>query len=344
MPVTLRDVAKLAGTSVSAASTVLSGTTTTSVRVSVATRERILAAARELGYQPNQLARGLVRRRSNVLIASFPYVAAFYDLSPFNMQLLGGIIDGVRHAGQNLMLHTAGAPDQDQPDPNSLTDQRADGAIVILPREGEEALTRCETAQYPHIAVCCRPELARRSINADDLEAGRMATRHLIELGHRRIGHLIGTPGYGTAELRLEGYRSALREVGLASRTEWEIPSAFHWEHGLSAGRELLALPAEIRPTAVFASNDTCADGFYRACREVGVRIPDDMSVVGCDDTWYCQLLSPPLTSVHLPIYTMGYRAVEILNGLIAGTDPEHPHLRLAPTFTVRGSTAPRQA
>jgi len=340
MAVTIRDVAKLAGTSVSAVSAVLNNTAGRHIRVSEATRQRILQAAQQLGYAPNPLARSLVTGRTGVLGLVFPYSRAFIDRNPFSDQIMSGVFEEVVNEGYNLMLHTAVGNDWNAADEKMLIDPRVDGLILVLPNPNSSVIARCEQVRFPAVAVVYATENRQVcTINADDLHGGYLATRHLIELGHTRIAHLAGDPKVSTAEPRLQGYLKALREANLPVQTEWIIQAGFDWKDGYAATRKLLQLPE--RPTAIFAANDLCAEGAIRALREEDMPVPEEMSVVGYDDTWFATMTNPPLTSVHMPIYEMGKLAAEVLIALVEGRDVQQRQFTLPVHLTIRQSTAP---
>ncbi len=340
MAVTIRDVAKLAGTSVSAVSAVLNNTAGRHIRVSEATRQRILQAAQQLGYAPNPLARSLVTGRTGVLGLVFPYSRAFIDRNPFSDQIMSGVFEEVVNEGYNLMLHTAVGNDWNAADEKMLIDPRVDGLILVLPNPNSSVIARCEQVRFPAVAVVYATENRQVcTINADDLHGGYLATRHLIELGHTRIAHLAGDPKVSTAEPRLQGYLKALREANLPVQAEWIIQAGFDWKDGYAATRKLLQLPE--RPTAIFAANDLCAEGAIRALREEDMPVPEEMSVVGYDDTWFATMTNPPLTSVHMPIYEMGKLAAEVLIALVEGRDVQQRQFTLPVHLTIRQSTAP---
>ncbi len=200
-------------------------------------------------------------------------------------------------------------------------------------------MPRCRETGFPVVAVVFdRKWEAPYTVNCDDFLGAQLAVRHLFGLGHRRIAHILGDPAISSTAQRLHGYRVALAEAGAEARPEWEIPGAFTVQAGESGASALLALPASNRPTALFAANDFIAEGVLRACRTHRVRVPDDLALVGYDDTWFAAERDPPLTSVHMPIYSMGVAAIDLLLAQIEGMPIEEPHVVLPPTFTVRKS------
>jgi DNA-binding LacI/PurR family transcriptional regulator len=171
---------------------------------------------------------------------------------------------------------------------------------------------------------------------------GRSATRHLIELGHRRIAMISGPDRVLCCRARLDGYRSAMGAADLPIDPELVCRVELAYDHGYAAGRELLALPD--RPTAIFTATDVQAIGVYRAAREAGLRIPEDLSVVGFDDLPVVSWVDPPLTTVHQPLSEMAAAATELALALGRGEQPAQRRIELATTLTVRASTGPAPA
>ncbi|MCS6830945.1 MAG: substrate-binding domain-containing protein, partial [bacterium] len=253
-----------------------------------------------------------------------------------------GVFEEVVNEGYNLMLHTAVGNDWNAADEKMLLDPRVDGLILVLPSPNSSVIARCHEVQFPAVAVVYTTENRQVcTINADDLHGGFLATQHLIDLGHTCIAHLFGDPKVSTAQPRLQGYLNAMQQAGLSVDPNWVIQAGFDWKDGYAAMQRLLQLPANRRPTAVFAANDLCADGVLRALREYGIRVPEQMSVVGYDDTWFATMTNPPLTSVHMPIYEMGKLAAQVLIALVEGREVRQRQYTLPVHLTVRQSTAP---
>jgi len=178
------------------------------------------------------------------------------------------------------------------------------------------------------------------TINSDDYQGGRLATQHLIDLGHRRIAHLYGRSDIYTREGRYCAYRDAISAVGIVLREDYLKEGGFDRAVSYAATQELLALPNEQRPTAIFAANDLSAHGAIDAISEAGLAIPGDISVVGYDDTWYASITNPPLTTVRMNVDQLGRRAAELLIAKIEGRVQEC-HEVLSVSLTVRQSSGP---
>lgn len=319
---TIRDVAKIAGTSVSAVSAVLNGGGRQSIRVGEATRERIRAAAVELGYKTNHVARSLVTGRSGAMGLVFPYSSAFIEDNPFSSAVLSGVMAGAVAARWNLMLHTATGDDWNAADSGDLIDPRVDGLLLVLPTPHSPLVARCRRERFPCVALIYAPETPDIcAVNADDFTGGRIAAEHLIALGHRRIAHLEGTPTVATSAPRREGYLSALRAAGIEPDPSLIIRADFVRSGGYDALNEFLSRPASDVPTAVFAANDLSAQGALDAIHERNLRVPEDIALIGYDDSWLATLTRPTLTSVKMPIYDMSVRATETLIALIEGRE-----------------------
>jgi len=340
MSATIRDVARKAGKSIAAASAVLNGRTGGTIRVSDETRRKIEEAARSLGYTPHPHARSLATRKSGVLGLVFPYVEAFTDQNPFCSRIMAGVFDEAVHRMQNVMLFTAVAGDSGTSPERSIVSPRVDGLIVVLPRPGSSVLEQCRRRGMPCVAVVHSPsDDTTVTVNADDYRGGRLAAEHLIELGHRRIAHLGGSRQVASAAPRWEGFADALRDAGIGPTEEALIPAGFDWVDGVAALESIMARPASQRPTAVFAANDLCAVGVLRQMKKLGLRAPDDLAVVGYDDTWLAATSEPPLTSVRMPIYEMGVMASAVLVSLIQGHDVSSRQAVLPVSLSVRAST-----
>jgi LacI family transcriptional regulator len=338
---TIRDVAKLAGTSVAAASAVINGTGSTRIRVGAATRQRIERAATELRYTTNYLARGLATGKTGVVGLVFPYTNAFVGHDPFSHQIMAGVVSAVSHARQNLLLHTslgdewswnAGGGEE-------LLDGRTDGLLLVLPEPHSRVIARCRREGFPYVALVYAPDDADvYAVNADDVAGGRLATEHLIGLGHRRIAHLAGSPTIATSAERSAGYRAALEAAGIEFRAELMPDAGFTKAEGQAAMARLLDLPPGRQPTAVFGANDLCAEGALLALREAGRRVPDDVAVVGYDDSWVAMLTKPPTTSVAMPTAQIATTATEMLLALVRGETIPNRHPLLPVTLTIRES------
>lgn len=338
---TIRDVAQLAKTSTAAVSAALNGAAPGKIRVGAETRARIVAAARELGYTSHRVARNQALGRIGALGIVLPYVSGFVDRNPFCSEVINATTRCAIIAGYNVMLHTALGDVWNAFRPEDIVDTRADGYLLVLPDPASPVVEHLHRKRIPYAALIYAPENAEVfAVNADERQGGRLATEHLLSLGHRRIGHLTGDPMVATSLQRRQGYFDAMTAAGLEADPCWVIPADFDDETGFRAMQQVLSLPSDRRPTAVFCANDLCAGGALRAVREAGLRVPEDIALVGYDDTEYAVLTDPPLTSIRMPIAEMCNAAVELIHNQILGRGGDRQRV-LAVTLSVRASTAP---
>jgi LacI family transcriptional regulator len=336
MRITLKDVAREAETSVAAASATLSGKPSGNMRISEATRRRVIEVAARLGYVPNPIARSLTTGRTGVLGLVFPYVDAFVDRNPFCSMLMNGVFTEAIQDSYNMMLYTvrdgfwAG---------KHKIDPRVDGLVLALPASDEPLLLRCRESNFPCVAIVCAPQPDPiMTVNADDYQGGILATKHLLELGHKRIMMLHGGDLVSTNLPRLEGYRRAMQESGVQVTPDLIVRAGFDWRPGFEAMTAVLERPQAEWPTAIFAVNDLCAAGAIRAIKAKGLSIPEDFAIVGFDDTWFSTTTQPMLTSVRMPIKEMGALATRMLASEVNGKPIEERHPVLPVSLTIRNS------
>src|SRR5476651_2737803 len=239
MATTIRDVAKLAGTSVTAVSATLNGSTGGTIRVGQATRERIYAAAAQTGYVSNPIAKSLATGKTKVLGLMLPYADAFVDQNPFCNQVMSGIMREVVHRHYNLMLYTAtSGVNRDRA--AMLVDSRIEGLLLVMPPDDSSVFQKCKKRGIPCVSILQSPGPDAWTVNSDDYTGGRIAAQHLISLGHRRIAHLVGSPDVITTQPRWNGFRDALDEAGVEVIDELIVQSGFDWRVGLAATQTLL--------------------------------------------------------------------------------------------------------
>jgi LacI family transcriptional regulator, xylobiose transport system transcriptional regulator len=325
----LAEVATLADVSVSTVSKVLNGR----AGVSSETRARI-----ETLLQEQQYNRRAVKRQ---VVAPLLEVLCYEIESPFASDLIASIEVAARQHRIGMVL--TGATEQHLPEPTWVDDvlqRQPVGVVLVACRLPVEVKQRLLSRNIPIVMVdpAGTPAPDVPSIGSADWNGGYLATRHLIDLGHRRIGIITGPHDMLASTARLSGYRTALDSAGIAVDPELIRPGEFHHADGLAEGRALLSLPR--RPTAIFASSDLYALGVYEAARSLGVTIPADLSVVGYDDLRIAQWAGPPLTTIHVPLVAMAEQAVRLVMRL--GDEPELAFSRIDidTTLVVRGSTA----
>lgn len=311
--VTIEMVALEAGVSPSTVSRILNGTAV----VSEAKKKSVEDAVAKLGFVPNPMARGLAGGRT----LSVGVITQSMD-SPFYGPALRGIEDALDPAGYSpLFVSGNWMADTEARCIDILLSRRVDGIIVLTGRLTDAALKAC--AKKVPVVVTGRnlkaPDLF--SLNFDNLEGGRMATRHLIDLGHRKIAFISGDPQHPDAIQRFSGYQQALAEAGIAFNPGLAVQGEYNEASGLQAVLRLLE--ARQRFTAIFAANDQMAVGAAHGLLRHGLRVPDDVSLVGFDDLPTSLYALPPLTTVHQPAYELGQLAAEAMLKLLAGVKPQ---------------------
>jgi LacI family transcriptional regulator len=338
MTSTIADVATRAGVSTATVSRVLSGVG----GARPATRERVVEAARELGYRPSGVARSLKLRTTRT------YGLIVTDIeNPFFPQLVRAVEDAARDDGYAILLcNAANDPDREGAYLDLLVDRRVDGVVIAASSLGVRHREWLDAAPLPVVLVnCSAPGVRLPSIASDNRSGGRLAAEHLVRLGHRRIGALTATPRNPDAPDRLQGVRAALKAAGLDPAAMPVATGDAGVAGGERAMRELLAAAPDT--TGVVAYNDLTAIGAIRAVRASGRIVPDDVSVVGFDDVDLAAFVDPPLTTIAQSTGDMGRWAVARLaeaisrNGGGATDEDATAEVILPVRLVVRGSTGP---
>jgi LacI family transcriptional regulator len=325
--VRLRDVAAAAGVDTSVVSRVLSGDTRLSIRPE--TRQRVLDAASRLDYRPNTAARTLKTARTMAVGLTVP------DFANQNYATIAiGAEERAATAGYVLLVASSSASER-----MLALHGRIDGLLVGMATSETPRLGQFGRG-LPALLVNRREPCGIPSVTVDDEAGGALATRHLLALGHRVIGHVAGPQHADTARRRLHGYERALDEEGIEVRSELVCETSFDEAGGHLAANRLLRL--EPRPTALFVANVRAAIGVFAAARRLGLGIPEDLSVVGFHDAPFAGFLDPPLTTVRMPLQEMGRQAVDSLLALLAGEPVADAMVATPPELIVRGSTAAR--
>ena len=335
VPVTLRDVAAAAGVHPATASRALSPETR--ILVSEETAGRVLAAAAELGYRPNPVARSLRTRRSHTVGVLIP------DLNnPLFPPIVRGVDDRLAEAGYVALIgNTDGDDDRERIVFEQMRARHVDGFVLATAHLRSPLLVEAVRAELPVVLMNRLAEdYSFPSVSVDNERGVRMAVTHLASLGHRRIAHIAGPQDLSTGRNRYRGFVGAMAASGLPVDPGLVVfAGRFSIEEGMRCCRELLALPE--RCTAIAAGNDMLALGCYAALDAAGLSCPGDMSVVGFNDMPFIDLLHPPLTTVRFPHYQVGTEAAQLLLERIGDNSGPVKILYLAPEFVTRGSTAP---
>jgi LacI family transcriptional regulator len=334
-PVTLKELAARARVHPSTISRVANRDP--SLRIAPATRARIEALLRETEYRPNGIARGLKLRQTFVLAVVIPDVT-----NPFFAALFRGVEDGASPRGYNVLLcNTDGSPERQSSHLQSLQARRVDGIILASSVLNDPTVRWVRDQRLPYVLVNRFSEEGQDPfVGSDDIQGARLATQHLVQLGHRRIGHLAGKATVSTGVLRRRGYLAALADRGLPADPQLVAESGYTEEGGAQAAERLLSLPDP--PTALFAVTDMTAVGAFGTARRMGVRIPDDVAIVGYNDIPLASRLVPGLTTVRVPIHEFGVGAARLLLEQIDTGAATNRRLVFTPELVVRGSTVAR--
>lgn len=329
---TIRDVSRRANVSVATVSRVLNN----QPGFSEETRQKVLRAIRELGYQPNQVARGLVSRKTRTIGVLFPVVS-----SMFSAALLQGIEAEANRRDYGVIVCNMGDKgNRFERVVGMLAEKRVDGLLFVSEWLSDTFARRLRSLAVPVVLVSTGgPGSPFPYVKADDFQGAFLATKHLLEAGHRRIGMVSGPPEDLIAGgPRIEGYRHALRSCGLLPSDRDIAVASFDFRTGLRAAGELLDRSPDL--TAVFAASDEMAAGVLACCYQRGLRVPDDLSVIGYDNLAVAEMTSPPLTTVAQPLERMGRTALEMLLAMLE--DGAAPDSRLLETAIVERHSVKR--
>jgi LacI family transcriptional regulator len=330
--ITRKDVAERAGVSVAVVSYVVNDGPRP---VSPETKVKVEKAIEELGYYPNELARSLSRRKSATIGLITPSLT-----NPVYAEIAASLESVCSTEGYLMLLCATGRDlEKEREFTKILRSKQVDGVVMIPTGPTKTALEPLRQAHIPTV-VLEHDHPDSHCIAIDDLKGGRLATRHLLELGHRRIGLIKREPSSALSYLRAVGYAEVLEEGGILPDPTLVIESKAGLAGGYESMQQLLALLNP--PTAVFTHNDVLAMGAMRAVQNAGLVVPDDISVVGYDDTASSAYLNPPLTTVKFPVAEMGRRAGQIILELAREEGgPPMQTLTLPVELIVRSSTAP---
>lgn len=324
---TITDVAAAAGVSVSTVSKVINGR----YGIATGTASRVQKVANELGYESSLVARSLRSTRTHVigiLVAEF---------EPFSTEILKGAGAALDDTDYELLAYTgarqSGRVGWERRYLSRLSGTLIDGALLVTPSVVDADAGIPLVSIDPHAGPAGLP-----TVDSDNFSGAQLATRHLIDLGHRRIGFMAGRPDLESSRLREAGFRQAHTDAGLA--LDPVLVQAGDYSRGAVREPALGLLSLADRPTAIFAANDLSAMGTMDVARGMGLDVPGDLSVVGFDDIPESTRTTPPLTTVHQPIQEMGAAAITMLIALLDGGAVEQTHVRLPISLVRRGSTA----
>ncbi|MBS3966259.1 MAG: LacI family DNA-binding transcriptional regulator [Truepera sp.] len=329
---TIKEVSRIAQVSMATVSRVLTG----SAPVAEPTRARVMAAMKQTGYSPNAFARSLATNRSGSIGVVINEIS-----SPFYSGIVRGIEEVVEAVGMHLMVSSGHANRAlEFKSVESLRQRRADALIVQLEAVSDYDILRWAAHTTPLVVVGRYvPELADRCIYLDNVLGGYLATKHLLDHGHRRIAHITGWLAIKDARDRLEGYRQALAEAGIPYDEGLVVEGTFVEEGGQRGMKRLLSRQLDF--TAVIAGNDQTAAGALHTLREHGLQVPHDVSLIGYDDVILARYLYPALTTIRQPLVEMGRAAAQLALtalGALKADVGEGVIRKFEPTLVVRES------
>ena len=330
--VTIMDVAKHAGVSYSTVSRVANGYKF----IKPVTREKVQKAMDELGYVANLKARSLAGGRSNMI------GLLVFDLeNSYFTEVVRGIDAEVSALNYDMMISTTHQRrEREKAYIGQLTSGIVDGLIIMLPQEIDSWLEPLRQRNIPYVLIDHESGLGQGHIIRTANRRGAIeTTNHLVDLGHTQIGLIAGTPSVQSGRERIEGFHHALAERGLSADDNLILQGDFDEKSGYECGMRLLSLSPSERPTAIFALNDAMAIGVYEAAEQLGLSIPEDLSVIGFDDIPEAKYLRPQLTTVRQPQREIGQTATRLLVELIENPDRALETITLETKFIQRKST-----
>src|SRR6195952_846435 len=333
---TIREIASAAGVSIATVSRVLNE------RPGVAdeTRGAVLKVVRDRGFSANRSARALSGGRTGLVGGMLPIVEAAYFSS-----ILSGAAEALYEQDMRMVLcPTLHHHEREVTLLDRLMHGTTDGAVLMLPEESNDELKVLRRKGYAFVIVDPRVALDEGipAVSASNASGARDATEHLLSLGHRRIGVIQGPKTFLATSERLNGFHGAMAAAGVMPDPRLVLESTFDIEGGVKAASRLL--DAAEQPTAIFAFNDNTAIGALRVARQRGIRVPEDLSIMGFDDSEHSAIVTPALTTVRQPLAEMGRMAVSLLVRILDGQRLEALHIELKTRLIVRDSTgaAPR--
>lgn len=338
MSVTIKDVAKASGLSISTVSIVLNNKPHS--RIPQATCKRVMETARQLNYRPNRLAVGLITKRTKIIGLIVPDISNQYFA-----QIAAAAERAAEAQGYSIMLcNTNDNPDKDIAYTHTLLERGIDGILFTMSvnarsNRAEECLSILRGAGVPLVLIDRLVENDSQELSfvtTDDEESGYIATKHLIDLGHRHIGCITGAMGDQSAKKRLFGYIKALQEGGIAFNPALVAEGDYHTTSGFEAAGVLI----EQHVSAIFSHNDMMALGAYKRLLQAGLKTPEDVSLIGIDNLDFTEFLEVPFSTVERTPGKMGEWAVSKMIQLLGGEDAQPEKLMYSPQLVVRKSTA----
>ncbi|MCH5584552.1 LacI family transcriptional regulator [Shimazuella sp. AN120528] len=332
--VTIKDVAQLAGVSPSTVSRVISN----HPKISPATRKKVRDAMHQLDYHPNIMAKSLVSKNTNTIGLVLPYSSDNLFINPFFSEVLRGMLAYANNKNYDLLLSSARNQREELEAINRMVlGKRIDGVVLMSPSRDDVIVKKLMEYDFPFVLLGRSLEYPDvLSVNNDNIKASFDLTNYLIAQGHQKIGIVTGKPELVVSEDRLSGFQRALRQAGLPLNPDW-IVSAEMLEKNAYHTISML-MNAGDRPTAILVIDDVIAISLIRELAEIGFGVPEDISIVGFNNIYMSEMSNPPLTTIDVGIYQLGYQTIQQLIRKLAGED--HPSKVTVPhRLVVREST-----
>lgn len=318
--VTIKDIAKAAGVSPSTVSRVVSK----HPRISKETSAKVKQIMEEMGYHPNAMAKSLVSKTTNTLAIMLPRPAEELFQDFFFGELLRGILTHSTRAGYDMLL-TAATDDHNETETigRLVFGRRVDGVILLSSRVNDPLISYLNAQNFPSVLIGRTDEHHTNilTVNNNNVQAAYDAAQHLIMQGHKRIGFVSGPQNLTVSHDRMKGYQQALIEAGLPFRQDWVVDGEFLQQSGFRAMSMIMGLPE--RPTGLVVIDDVTAFGVLRGLTEIGYNVPEDLSLVSFNNIALSELATPPISSVDIGTYQLGYTASQMLVQLIR-EEPVH--------------------
>lgn len=334
--VTIKDIAKAAGVSPSTVSRVVSN----HPRISKATTLKVKRIMEEMGYHPNMMAKSLVSKTTQTLAIMLPRPAEELFQDFFFGELLRGILTQSTRAGYDMLLTAATSPtDESETVSRLVFGRRVDGIILLSSRVNDPLIELLNKHNFPTVLIGRTDEGHPNilSVDNDNEQAAYDATQHLIIQGHERIGFVSGPPSLTVSYDRIRGYRKAMNDAGLPMRTEWIVEGELLQQSGYRAMSFMMSLPE--RPTGLVVIDDVVGFGVLRGLTELGYKVPDDLSLVSFNNIALSELATPPISSIDIGTYQLGYTASQMLIKLIQEDNVHQTRMIIPHRLIVRESS-----
>ncbi|PZD95596.1 LacI family transcriptional regulator [Paenibacillus sambharensis] len=335
MSVTIVDIAKQAGVSPSTVSRVISG----HPKISPATVRKVKSIMEELNYHPNIMAKSLVSKVTNTIGILLPRPAEELFLNLFFSEMIRGVVTQAARSSYDLLMAT-GTTEREEVEAITrlVRGRRIDGVILLYSRQADPVISFLKEEKFPFVLIGRNDEHPDiLTVDNNNVQAAFDVTRHLIAQGHTRVGFVSGPPTLTVSRDRLEGYKLAMQQENLSVNPEWIVEGDFLQESGYRAMSYIMNLPE--RPTALVVMDDLVAFGVLGGLTELGYKVPQDLCLAAFNNTPMSELTSPPISSVDIGIYQLGYTASQTLLRAVKGETVHQNRVLIPHRFFPRESS-----